>query len=84
MLILRGPEQAPRIADPGIRQLVEERFAQICNGEAYDYDLHGYMIVVEPVTACPPSRRRAGVPSCVISGTKQGLAIPTSLPQLKL
>ena len=48
MLILRGPDQVPRVADPGIRQLIEERFAQICDGEAYDYDLHGYMIVVEP------------------------------------
>ena len=48
MLILREPQFASRIADPGIRALVELRFAQIGQDEPYDYDLHGYMIVVEP------------------------------------
>lgn len=48
MLILRDPALASTIADPDIRSLVEQRFVEICAGEAYDYDLHGYMIVVEP------------------------------------
>lgn len=48
MLILRDPALASSIVDPDIRGLVEQRFAEICAGEAYDYDLHGYMIVVEP------------------------------------
>ena len=62
MLILRGPEQAPRIADPGIRQLIEERFAQICNGEPYDYDLHGYMIVVEAGDTVSAIEEESGCP----------------------
>ena len=48
MMILRGPNAISSIHDPGIRRLVEQRFAEICAKEPYDYDLHGYMIVVEP------------------------------------
>src|ERR1019366_1611891 len=48
MLILRDPALAKRIADPDIRSLVEQRFVEILAGEPYDYDSHGYMIVVEP------------------------------------
>ena len=48
MLILRDPALAVGIADPRIRNLVEQRFVEICAGEAYEYDLHGYIIVVEP------------------------------------
>lgn len=62
MLILLSPELAARIADAEIRRLVEVRFAQILDGEPYDCDQHGYMIVVEPgdspkdleeVSGCP-------------------------------
>lgn len=48
MIILRDPSLASSIVDPDIRGLVEHRFSEICAGEAYDYDSHGYMIVVEP------------------------------------
>ena len=48
MLILRDPAMARSITDPDIRGLVEQRFAEICAGEPYDYDSHGYTIVVEP------------------------------------
>ncbi|MDP1927577.1 MAG: hypothetical protein Q8K62_03600 [Thiobacillus sp.] len=48
MLILRDPALASSIVDPDVRSLVEQRFAEVCAGEAYDYDSHGYMIVVEP------------------------------------
>ena len=48
MRFIRGPDQARRIDDTEIRQLVEQRFAEICAGEPYDYDAHGEMIVVEP------------------------------------
>jgi hypothetical protein len=47
MLVLREPRFASRIADPGIRALVELRFAQIGRDESFDADQHGYMIVVE-------------------------------------
>jgi len=47
MLVLRDPALASSIDNPGIRSLVKQRFAEILAGEAYDYDRHGYMIVVE-------------------------------------
>ncbi len=48
MLILNDPSSLRNIIDPYIRALVEQRFTQILSGESYDYDVHGYMIVVEP------------------------------------
>ncbi len=47
MLVLRNPASTGNIANPDIRSLVELRVDQVCAGEAYDYDQHGYMIVVE-------------------------------------
>ena len=48
MLILRDPTMASSITDPDIRRLVELRYVEICAGDPYDYDSHGYMIVMEP------------------------------------
>jgi hypothetical protein len=48
MIILNDPSLIDRIFDPAIRDLVQQRFSEICAGEPYDFDLHGYMIVVEP------------------------------------
>ncbi len=48
MIILRGPASVSSIADPEMRHLVEQRFAEILAGEPYDYDRHGYTIIVEP------------------------------------
>lgn len=48
MISLRGSALASSITDPDIRGLVEQRFAEILDGETYNYDQHGYMIVVEP------------------------------------
>lgn len=48
MIILRNPTAVTCIADPDIRSIVEQRLSEICAGETYDYDLHGYMVVVEP------------------------------------
>jgi hypothetical protein len=48
MLILNDPALVNRIPDPDIRDLVHQRFSEICGAEPYDYDTHGYMIVVEP------------------------------------
>lgn len=48
MLILRDPLLINLIADPGLHELVALRFTQILAGEAYDYERHGYMVVVEP------------------------------------
>lgn len=62
MLVLRSPEVASRIADAGIRRLVEQRFAQILNGEPYDSDLHGYMILVEPGDSVSALEEESGCP----------------------
>ncbi len=48
MIVLRDPVLASRIADPGLCSIIEQRFIDICAGEDYEPDLHGYMIVVEP------------------------------------
>ena len=48
MLILNDPALINRITDPDIRNLVSQRFSQILSGEPYNYDQHGYMIIVEP------------------------------------
>lgn len=48
MLVLRDPSVASSITDNDIRELVEQRFEDICDGEAYEVDVHGFMIVVEP------------------------------------
>lgn len=48
MIRVRGPNEARRIDDPDIRQLVERRYGEVCDGEPYDADVHGEMIVVEP------------------------------------
>lgn len=44
MLILNDPALINRIPDLAIRNLVHQRFSEICDGELYDYDLHGYMM----------------------------------------
>lgn len=47
MLNIHDPSQVSSIRDPDIRTLAQLRFEQILAGEPYDYDRHGYMIVVE-------------------------------------
>ncbi|SFL28914.1 hypothetical protein SAMN05216302_10546 [Nitrosomonas aestuarii] len=47
MLIIRDPTLTDNVDEPDIRSLAETRFSQILDGEPYDYDQHGYMIVVE-------------------------------------
>ena len=48
MLIVTSPQVALGIEDPDVRRLVRTRFHQITDGEPYDYDRHGELIVVEP------------------------------------
>ena len=48
MIILHDPSSISSIPDLSIRALASHRFSQILSGELYDYDQHGYMIVVEP------------------------------------
>jgi len=62
MIRIRGPDEACHIDDPDIRRLVEERFDQILNGDEYDPDIHGVMIVVEPDDDLLSLERESGVP----------------------
>ena len=62
MIRIRGPDRASRIDDPDIRRLVEERFAQVCDGEAYDPTVHGEMIVVEMGDTLQSLEGESGVP----------------------
>lgn len=47
MVIIRDPTLTSTIRDPSIRNLATIRFSQVLAGELYDYNQHGYMIVVE-------------------------------------
>lgn len=47
MLTLRDPTSANRVSDPSVRRLVQRWFNDICDGEDYDVDMHGFVIVVE-------------------------------------
>ena len=62
MLFIRGPDEARRIADPDVRRLVEERFAQVLAGEPYDPDVHGEMVVVESGDTLQSLEGESGIP----------------------
>ena len=62
MLVLRSPDHVARIADPGVRRLVELRFSQVCDGEPHDPDRHGFMIVVEPGDGVATLEAESGCP----------------------
>jgi hypothetical protein len=49
MLVLRSPDDASRITDAPIRQLVETRFRQLAEDDGtFDSERCGFMVVVEP------------------------------------
>ena len=62
MIILRNPTAVTCIANPDIRSIVEQRYSQICAGEAYEYHLHGYMIVVEPGDSAASLEKESSCP----------------------
>jgi hypothetical protein len=62
MISIRGPDQVRRISDPDIRRLVEERFVQVCNGDPYDPEVHGEMVVVGPCDTLRSLEAESGVP----------------------
>ena len=47
MIIIRDPTLTSTISNLAIRNLAATRFTQVLAGEPYDYNQHGYMIVVE-------------------------------------
>ena len=62
MFVVTSPQIAMSIADPDVRRLVYTRFHQICAGEAYDYDRHGELIVVEPGDSVAALEEEGGCP----------------------
>ena len=62
MLVLRDPSVASGIADNDLRELVEQRFEDICDGEDFDPDLHGQFIVVEPFDRVEALEKESGCP----------------------
>ena len=62
MIVLRDPQATSQITDPYIRDLVALRFSQILAGEPYDYDRHGYMVVVEPGDTVEQLEQEIGLP----------------------
>jgi hypothetical protein len=48
MRVLRDPAAVADIADPDLRALLARRFIDICQGEPYDPDEIGDLVVVEP------------------------------------
>lgn len=62
MLVLRDPSVASSIADNDIRELVEQRFEDICDGEEYEADLHGFMIVLEAGDSSDALEEESGCP----------------------
>ena len=62
MIVLRDPQATSQITDSYIRDLVALRFSQILAGEPYDYDRHGYMVVVEPGDTVEQLEQEIGLP----------------------
>jgi hypothetical protein len=62
MIPIRGPTDSSLVTDPDVRRLVQRRFDQICDGEVYDYDRHGELIVVEPGDSVAALEEASGCP----------------------
>ena len=62
MLFIRGPDQARLISDPAIRRVVEESFAEVCQGEPFDPDIHGEAVVAEAGDSLPTLEKETGLP----------------------
>ena len=62
MIVLRDPQATSQVTDPYFRELIELRFGQILAGEPYDYNRHGYMVVVEPGDTVEQLEQEIGLP----------------------
>jgi hypothetical protein len=62
MIVLRDPQATSQLTDPYIHELVSLRWSQILAGEPYDYDRHGYMVVVEPGDTVEQLEQEIGLP----------------------
>ena len=62
MIVLPDPAATSQITDPYIHELVSLRWSQVLAGEPYDYDRHGYMVVVEPGDTVEQLEQEIGLP----------------------
>lgn len=62
MLVLRDPALISSITDPDLALLIEQRFEDICNGEDFDPDIHGFFVVVEAGDSIPEIEAESGCP----------------------
>ena len=62
MLVLRDPSEVIAITDSQLRDLIEQRFEDICDGDDFDPDLHGHFIVVEPGDSVEALEKESGCP----------------------
>jgi hypothetical protein len=61
VLVLRSPEDAARITDATIRQLVETRFRQLSQGGTFDSERCGFMALIERGDVIDELERVTGV-----------------------
>ena len=62
MIVLRDPQATSQLTDPYIHELVSLRWSQLLAGEPYDYDRHGYMVIVEPGDTVEQLEQEIGLP----------------------
>lgn len=62
MIILRHPTSIELFTDPHLLKLISQRFLDICAGDDYDLDLHGFMIVAEPGDPVEVLEKESGCP----------------------
>ena len=62
MLVINNPSFASNIADPDLRNVIEQSFIDMADDETYDPDIHGFMIVVEPGDRIDALEQQTGCP----------------------
>ena len=62
MLTIRDPTDIHSIPDPAVRRLVQRRWSEVINGQPYDLETHGEMIVVQPGDTADSIERYSHLP----------------------
>jgi len=69
MLILRDPADLAGVEPSSIRHLLAQRFEDLCQGEPFEADIHGFFILVEAGDTVSAIEAGAGCP--VLSGLQR-------------
>ena len=62
MIVLRDPSMIDDVSDLDIRNRIEERLAVMCDGDLFDPDLHGFVIVIGPGDQAAELEAESGCP----------------------